>query len=134
MSQQPYQQPGQPGGYQQPAPQGYPQGGYPQQPGQPQQQPYGGYQGGGSGYPAPTNRPSGGNPLATAAGLAPLLQILAYVIAGLSVLGGIFAFTIDGYPGSFKFFQFCLIIVTGLGLAGILLALSVGLKTRSSSS
>jgi hypothetical protein len=129
VSQQPYQQPGQPGGYQQPGQSGYPQGGYPQ-PGQQPQQQYGGYQGSGSGYPSPSSS-SAGNPLATAGGLAPILQILAYVVAGLAVLGAILAFTIDGYPGTLKFFYFCTSLVTGLGLAGILLALSVGLKSRS---
>jgi hypothetical protein len=130
VSQQPYQQPGQPGGYQQPAQPGYPQGGYPQ-PGQQPQQYGAGYQGG-SGYPSPSGSRGGGNPLATASGLAPILQIVAYVIAGLSILGGIFAFTIDGYPASYKFFNFCLIVVIGVGLAAVLLALSVGLKNRSS--
>ncbi len=131
---QPGQQPGQPqpgqpqpGGYQQP---GYPQGGYPQ-PGPPAG--YGGYQSSGPptgpSYASPS---SGGNPFSTAAGLAPILQILGYVVAGLGVLAGIVAFTIDGVGGSYKFYEFLLAWTFGLGLGGVLLALSVILKERDS--
>lgn len=124
MSQQPYQpgQPGQPGGYPQGQP-GYPQGGY-QQPGQ-----YGGY----PGTPSPSAR-SGGNPLGTAAGLAPILQILGYVVVGLGVLAFILALTIsnpDGapiYPGTYRLFLGVAGLTGGLGLGGLLLALSVMLK------
>jgi hypothetical protein len=129
VSQQPYPgQPGQPGqpqpgGYPPPGQQGgYPQGGY-QQP--PQPQGYGSYQG--APQPGQPSR-SSGNPLTNAAGLAPLLQILAYVVAALGVIGGLFVFGADGYPGALKFATFAVTAVTGLGLGGILLALSVLIK------
>ena len=140
MSQQPYQpgqpgqpgqpnQPGQPGGYQQP---GYPQGGYPQ-PGQPPQPGYGQYQGAGGpqpfGSPSPST-PSRGNPMDSPATLAPILQIVGYVVAVLGVIGGLFAFGIDGYPGSFKFVTFAGSVVAGLGFGGILVGLAAILKSR----
>ncbi len=130
MSQQPYQQPGQPGqpgGYPQAGQPGYPQGGYPQ-PGTPPGQPgYGGYPGSGTPFGG-----ASGNPLSTPAGLAPILQILAYVVAAIGVIGGFFAFAIDGYPGSLKFVTFAAGVVGGLGFGGILLALSALLKKSGS--
>ncbi len=140
MSQQPYQpgppgqpsQPGQPGGYQQP---GYPAGGYPQ-PGQPPAPGYGRYQGSGGQQPfgspspgAPSSRASG-NPMDSPATLAPIIQIVGYVVAVLGVIGGFFAFGIDGYPGSFKFVTFAATAVAGLGFGGVLVALAALLKTR----
>jgi hypothetical protein len=125
VSQQPYPgQPGQPGqpqpgGYPPPGQPGYPQGGYQQQ-----QPGYGNY----PGSPPPSSRPSSGNPLATAAGLAPILLILGYVVAVLGVLGGLFAFFIDGFPGSYKFVIFAGSAVAGLGFGGILVALSILIK------
>ncbi len=132
MSQQPYQQPGQqqgqqPGqqsGYPQPgaAPQGYPQG-Y-QQPGQ--QQGYGGYQ-------QPQRSGAGAMNLNTAAGVAPILQILGFVVAGLGVLAAILAFTIDGISGSYKFQQFVYMLFLGLGLGGVLVGLAAILRSRPNS-
>lgn len=129
MSQQPYQQPGQPGqpgGYPPGGqPGGYPQGGYPQ-PGAPSGRPgYGAYPSPGSPY---ASGGGAGNPLSTAAGLAPILQILGCVVAVIGVVGGFFAFGIDGYPGSLKFVTFAAAVVAGLGFGGVLLALSALLR------
>ena len=136
MSQQPYQQPGQPGqpgGYPPPGQPGYPQGGY-QQPGQPPA--YGGYPGGPGTpqSPPPYSGPSRRtNPLDSAATLAPILQIVGYVVVALGVLAGILSFTVDFASGTSKFINFLQNVVFGLGFGGVLLALSAFLKGRSSS-
>jgi hypothetical protein len=128
VSQQPYQPGQQPGGYQQPAQQGYPQGGYQQ----PAQAPgYGNYPGapGGSPQYGGANRGGGLNALANPSLVSQILLIASAVVAVLGVIGSFFAFS--GYgDGSGKFYYFAAGIVTSLGFAGVLLALSVLVKRK----
>ncbi len=128
MSQQPYPgqpgQPGQPGGYQQPGQQGYPQGGYPQQP--PQGQPgFGGY----PGAPSPYQNPANTNSLMSPATVSQILFWAAAVVLVLGVIGSFFAFS--GYgAGSGKFYLFSQAIATSVGFSGALLGLSILVKPK----
>jgi hypothetical protein len=127
VSQQPYQQGQQPGGYQQPT-QGYPQGGYQQ----PSQSPgYGNYPGAPGGTPqygGGTNR-GGMNALSNPSLVSQILLIAAAVVAVLGVIGSFFAFSGYGGGGA-KFYAFAVGIVTALGFAGVLIALSILVRRK----
>jgi len=130
---------GQPGA-QQGGQQGYGQQGY----GQPYgQQPYGGspygqqsygsspYGGQSAGGPGATSR---SNPLGSANGLAQVLTITGYVLAGLGVLAAILFLATDfgyGSSGAYKVAEACLALITGLGFGAVSLGLGQLLKQRS---
>lgn len=140
---------------------GYPQGGYGQptsvsqptgQPGYGQgygQQPYGQQPYGGSPYGQPPygSSPYGGpgvgaggggggrsNPLGSANGLAQILTITGYVLAGLGLLSAILFLATDfgyGSSGAYKVAQACLALITGVGFGAVSLGLGQIIKQRS---
>lgn len=142
---------GQPTSVGQPAPQpGYGQGGQPGYGQQPygaspygQQQPYGQQPYGASPYgqqqqpygsgPGGSTGGSRSNPLGSASGLASILTILGYVVAGLGLLAGILILTANFYNGgSFKLSMLFLDLAVGAGLGGTCLGLGALLKQQSS--
>lgn len=136
---------GQPTSVGQPAGQpGYGQGGQPGYGQQPygaspygQQQPYGSQPYGGSPYgTGPVGGSSSGraNPLGSTNGLAQVLTITGYVLAGLGLLAAILFLATDfGYGGSgaYKVAQACLALISGLGFGAVSLGLGQLLKQRS---
>lgn len=108
--------------------------------------PYGGYgqqpsagaspYGGGSASPYGTGSRSGGNPLTSPSGVAQLVTILGYVLAGLGLLAFILTLVTDtSYSGStvFKLAQAVIALITGLGFGAVCVALGSLLKQRSGS-
>jgi hypothetical protein len=118
--------------------QGYGQQPYGQQPygaspyGQQQQQPYGSSPYGSPGVGGSSGR---SNPLGSANGLAQILTITGYVLAGLGLLSAILFLATDfgGYGGSgaYKVAQACLALITGVGFGAVSLGLGQILKQRS---
>jgi hypothetical protein len=118
------QQAGYPGYGQQPAFGQQQYGGYPGQQQQQQQQPYGG---------APASR-SGGNVLNSPNGVAQILTITGYVLAGLGLLAAILLLATDyglGSSGAYKIAQACLALITGAGFGAVCLGLATLIKQRS---
>lgn len=120
---------GQPGG-----PSGFPAGGYAQQPAVGQQQ-YGGYPGQqqfGSG--GATGRAGGGNPLNSVSGVAQILTVTGYVLAGLGLLAAILLLATDygiGGSSAYKIAQACLALIAGFGFGAVCLGLGTLIKQRS---
>ncbi len=122
---------GQPAGGQ---PSAYPASGYGQQPAFGQQQ-YGGYPGQQQygGAPAPSGH-SGGNVLNSPNGVAQILTITGYVLAGLGVLAAILLLATDfglGSSSAYKIAQACLALITGGGFGAVCLGLGTLIKQRS---
>ncbi len=125
---------GQQAGGQQPgAPTGYPGSSFGQQPAFGQQQ-YGGYPGQQQSYGgAPAGR-SGGNPLNSTSGVAQILTITGYVLAGLGLLAAILLLATDygfGDSTAYKIAQACLALITGGGFGAVCLGLATLIKQRS---